>query len=116
MERVRGRGPESRGARYQVGLNWMRDMVQNVGSGGREKEWTQQGLAGVLMRLLRDRWTVKTSVARKLQVIETISLGGKRQISLVRCGSEHFLAGGGFESVTAIVKLENMPEQGKPCG
>ena len=94
-------------------------MMQNVGSSSTEREAAQQGLAGVLMRMLRNRWRIKSSAVRKLQVIETLSLGGKKQISLVRCGTERFLVGGGLESVTTIVKLENIPAQDgtqvEPC-
>jgi hypothetical protein len=37
--------------------------------------------------------------------VETLSLGGKRQLMLVTCAGESFLVGGSFESVETIVRL-----------
>jgi flagellar biogenesis protein FliO len=38
-------------------------------------------------------------------LVETLPLGGKRQLMLVTCGEEMFLVGGGPESVETIVRL-----------
>jgi Flagellar biosynthesis protein, FliO len=40
-----------------------------------------------------------------MELIETLSLGGKRQLMLVRCGGQHFLVGGGFDTVETIVPI-----------
>jgi flagellar biogenesis protein FliO len=42
-----------------------------------------------------------------LRLVETLSLGGKRQLMLVTCGGESFLVGGGMDSVETIVRLKN---------
>jgi hypothetical protein len=38
--------------------------------------------------------------------VETLQLGGKRQLMLVTCAGESFLVGGGMESVETIVRLK----------
>jgi flagellar biogenesis protein FliO len=37
--------------------------------------------------------------------VESLPLGGKRQLMLVACGEEIFLVGGGPESVQTIIRL-----------
>ena len=65
-----------------------------------------QGLAGWMLGLLRG-WRGQREMQRKqLRLVETLSLGGKRQLMLVTCGGESFLVGGGMESVETIVRLK----------
>ena len=65
-----------------------------------------QGLAGWLIRLLQG-WRHQREAQRKqLRLVETLSLGGKRQLMLVTCGGESFLVGGGTDSVETIVRLK----------
>ena len=65
-----------------------------------------QGLAGWMLGLLRG-WRGPREMQRKqLRLVETLSLGGKRQLMLVTCGRESFLVGGGMESVETIVRLK----------
>jgi flagellar biogenesis protein FliO len=71
-----------------------------------------QGLTGWVLGLLRS-WRGQSGVQQKqMQLVETLSLGGKRQLMLVSCGGERFLVGGGLESVETIVrvKTEGSPE------
>lgn len=42
---------------------------------------------------------------RRMKLLETLSLGGKRQLMLVRCDDQTFLVGTGGEDVNAIVAL-----------
>jgi flagellar biogenesis protein FliO len=63
-----------------------------------------QGLAGWVMALLRGARGQRVT-QRKLQVVETLSLGGKRQLMLVTCAGESFLVGGGLDSVETIVRV-----------
>ncbi len=42
---------------------------------------------------------------RQMQLIETLALGGKKQLMLVSCGGEQFLVGGGSESIDSIVRI-----------
>src|SRR5882757_747185 len=65
-----------------------------------------QGLAGWVLSLLRG-WRGQREMQRKqLRLVETLPLGGKRQLMLVTCAGESFLVGGGMESVEAIVRLK----------
>lgn len=65
-----------------------------------------QGLAGWLMALSR-RWRgLRAAQGKQMQLVETLPLGGKRQLMLVSCAGERFLVGGGTESVETIVRLK----------
>ena len=65
-----------------------------------------QGLAGWVLGLLRG-WRGEREMQRKqLRLVETLPLGGKRQLMLVTCAGESFLVGGGMESVETIVRLK----------
>jgi hypothetical protein len=63
-----------------------------------------QGLAGWVLGLLRGLGQREAQV-KHMQLIETLALGGKRQLMLVSCGGERFLVGGGLESVETIVRI-----------
>jgi flagellar biogenesis protein FliO len=65
------------------------------------------GLAGWLLGFVRGRRGMRHGQQRLMKVIETLPVGGKRQLMLVRCGDEHFLVGGGFESVETIVRVKS---------
>jgi flagellar biogenesis protein FliO len=63
------------------------------------------GLVGWVIDLMRT-WRGQRDVQRKqMRLVETLALGGKRQLMLVTCGGESFLVGGGMESVETIVRL-----------
>jgi flagellar biogenesis protein FliO len=63
-----------------------------------------QGLAGWVLGLLRGLGQREVQV-KQMQLIETLALGGKKQLMLVSCGGERFLVGGGLESVETIVRV-----------
>ena len=63
-----------------------------------------QGLAGWVFDLLRGLGKRDAHV-KQMELIETLALGGKRQLMLVSCGGERFLVGGGPESVETIVRV-----------
>jgi flagellar biogenesis protein FliO len=63
-----------------------------------------QGLAGWVLGLLRGLGQREAQV-KQMELIETLTLGGKRQLMLVSCGGERFLVGGGLESVETIVRV-----------
>ena len=66
-----------------------------------------QGLAGWVLDRVRG-WRGQHEAQRKqLRLVETLSLGGKRQLMLVTCAGESFLVGGGAESVETIVRLRS---------
>jgi Flagellar biosynthesis protein, FliO len=65
-----------------------------------------QGLAGWVFGLVRG-WRGQREIQRRqLCLVETLPLGGKRQLMLVTCAGESFLVGGGMESVETIVRLK----------
>jgi flagellar biogenesis protein FliO len=64
-----------------------------------------QGFAGWVIALFRS-WRSKSEMTQKrLRVVETLPLGGKRQLMLIACGGESFLVGGGLDSVETIVRV-----------
>lgn len=65
-----------------------------------------EGLAGWALGLLRGLRGQPDTQRRQLRLVETLPLGGKRQLMLVTCAGESFLVGGGLESVEAIVRLQ----------
>jgi flagellar biogenesis protein FliO len=64
-----------------------------------------QGFAGWLLGLVRGWQGARSAQKKRLTLVETLPLGGKRQLMLVTCGGESFLVGGGPESVETIVRL-----------
>jgi len=42
---------------------------------------------------------------RRLQLVETLPLGGKRQLMLIVCDGQHFLVGGGSDTVCTITPI-----------
>ncbi len=44
-------------------------------------------------------------VPRQMEVVETVSLGGRRSLILVRCGGQQFLVGCGPEQVNTIAAV-----------
>ncbi len=68
------------------------------------------GLAGWMVGALQGRVRIKwrggaRGQTRQMQLIETLSLGGKRQIMLVDCDGERYLVGCGADTVTSIAKV-----------
>ncbi|RZU39577.1 flagellar biosynthetic protein FliO [Edaphobacter modestus] len=66
----------------------------------------QHGLAGVLLRMWANRRSAKAVRPREIELLETFSLGGRRELMLVRCAGERFLVGGSFDRIETMVKLE----------
>jgi hypothetical protein len=65
-----------------------------------------QGLVSWVLDLMR-AWHSQREVRQKqMRLVETLALGGKRQLMLVTCAGESFLVGGGLDSVEAIVRLK----------
>jgi flagellar biogenesis protein FliO len=64
-----------------------------------------QGLVGWMLSML-DSWRgAGEACQRQLRLIETLPLGGKKELMLVTCAGESFLVGGGAEGVETIVRL-----------
>ena len=69
------------------------------------KAWEMQGVIGWVFARLSGWQSERVAQRKQMQLVETLSLGGKRQLMLVTCGGEHFLVGGGLESVETIVRV-----------
>jgi flagellar biogenesis protein FliO len=65
-----------------------------------------QGLVGWVLDRLRGLRGDGHGCQRQMRLIETLSLGGKKQLMMVSCAGEHFLVGGGMDSVETIVRLQ----------
>ena len=65
-----------------------------------------QGIAGWVLGLLQGGKGERRQRQRQLRLIETLPLGGKRQLMLVECAGQSFLVGGGLESVQTILRLQ----------
>jgi flagellar biogenesis protein FliO len=93
-------------------VNWGDEMrvLQGAGHLGLNKTVTawasDAGLAGWVLDLLRGLRGQRESQQKQLQLVETLPLGGKRQLMLVSCAGERFLVGAGLESVETIVRLK----------
>jgi hypothetical protein len=75
-----------------------------------------QGLAGWALGQWRGLRCRREVHRRQLRLVETLPLGGKRQLMLVTCGGESFLVGGGMDSVETIVPLKNEVSQDATTG
>jgi hypothetical protein len=66
------------------------------------------GIAGWAIELAHALWLgtkMRRVVKKQMCVIETLSIGGRKQLVLVNCGGEHFLVGTGADSVQTIVRV-----------
>jgi flagellar biogenesis protein FliO len=83
-----------------VKVEWMAEATQDKMQIG--------GLAGwAIATVQRGRQNVAARRREKqLMLLETLPLGGKRQLALVVCDGRRFLVGMGAESVDAIVAVE----------
>jgi len=71
-----------------------------------EKKTPQDTLIGRVLSLAGGVWGVSRGKSQKrMQVIETLSLGAKKQLVLVSCDGDRFLVGTGPDHVQTIVRL-----------
>jgi len=66
------------------------------------------GLAGWMLAALGRLRRESRPETRLMRLVETLPLGGKRQLMLVSCAGEHFLVGGGPESLETIVRVRSL--------
>jgi len=64
-------------------------------------------MAGALQGRVKIKWrgTPATRVEQHMELIETLSLGGKRQVMLIECEGERYLVGCGNDAVATIEKV-----------
>lgn len=80
----------------------------------RDDGFRRLGLAGALLQWWNERGPLRAGITRQMELLETLPLGGRRQLMLVRCGEERFLVGGGLDCVQSIVKIAT--QQDGVCG
>src|ERR1700733_14837943 len=78
----------------------------------REAAVEGHGLVEWALKLVRGWRGREDGQRRQMRLVETLPLGGKRQLILVSCDGERFLVGGGLDSIETIVRVkgENSPE------
>jgi flagellar biogenesis protein FliO len=98
-------------------------LLQNAGrrkSTGSNKAQLH-GLVGWVAAVIRGLSSQQEMSHTQLRLVETLPLGGKRQLMLVSCGGESFLVGGGADSVETIVRVKpeyclSLPaDRDEPC-
>ena len=78
------------------------------------------GLAAWVLGAFQGRVRIKwcsgsVDPMQQMQLLQTLPLGGKRQMMLVACEGERYLVGCGPESVTSIVKLTSALAESRPA-
>jgi flagellar biogenesis protein FliO len=75
-----------------------------------------EGLGEWLMARVR-AWRGKSVLEQKqMSLLETLPLGGRRQLMLVTCAGERYLVGVGPDSVETIVRVSHEDVAGKGHG
>lgn len=64
------------------------------------------GLAAWLLDRLSGASAKRQVATRQMHLLETLPLGGKRNLMLVSCAGELFLVGGSFEGIESIVRVQ----------
>jgi len=76
----------------------------------------REGLAEWILRAVPAWWAMRArgnaTPARQMTVVETLSLGGRRQMMLVICQGERFLVGCGADEVQTIVHVPGLGSGG----
>jgi hypothetical protein len=74
------------------------------------------GIAEWISKLVRS-WRGRHDVQRRqIHLLETLALGGKRQLMLVSCDGENFLVGGGPDSIETVVRVRAESSRGSVNG
>lgn len=74
------------------------------------------GLMGWIFGLLQNWQSGCELKPRRMRLVETLVLDGKRRLILVSCDGEQFLVGGGVESVNTIVRIKAEEESRRITG
>lgn len=70
------------------------------------EDYTSKGLAGVVLHWIRSMR--QPAPVRRMHVVETLTLGGKRELKLVECWGQRYLVGCGPDSVQAITQWQRV--------
>lgn len=86
----------------------------------RTTSFSGQGLAGMLLQLWARRRFAKAEQKKEMELLETLSLGGKLQLMLVRCAGERFLLAGSLDRIETMVRLgveeHGSVDEAEQCG
>jgi flagellar biogenesis protein FliO len=95
------------------------------GTGGivqvdRTTSFSGQGLAGTLLQLWASRRSAKAEQKKEMELLETLPLGGKFKLMLVRCAGERFLLAGSLDRIDTMVRLgveeHGSADKAEQCG
>ena len=86
---------------FMQGLSAVKGMNERVNEGPLPRSLGPAGW--VLERFAA--WRAKSVVPRQMELMETLSLGGRRQLMLVRCANERYLVGCSTDGVQSVVKV-----------
>jgi flagellar biogenesis protein FliO len=89
----------------------MHFLQATVGVGRTKTLSSPTGLAGWLLNRLSGAGVKRHAAEKQMHLLETLPLGGKRNLMLVRCAGELFLVGGSFEGVESIVRVQSEPSR-----
>lgn len=84
----------------------MNSLQGTVGVGRTKTLSSPTGLAGWLLNRLSGAAAKRQAAEKQMHLLETLPLGGKRNLMLVSCAGELFLVGGSFEGVESIVRVQ----------
>jgi hypothetical protein len=59
----------------------------------------------ILVRFMMNSRINQSAERKRMRIVETLSVGPRKQLVLVSCGGEHFLVGTGPESVHTITRV-----------
>ncbi len=63
------------------------------------------GLTGWIFAWMRTGNLKRSSAQKEMNLLETLPLGGRRQLILIECSGERFLVGCGAENIHAITPI-----------
>ena len=63
--------------------------------------------AKLIATALGGRWSGRSTSSRCLQVVETLSLGPRKQLLLIRCDGAKYLVATGPDSVQTILRVDS---------
>ncbi|WP_412176563.1 flagellar biosynthetic protein FliO [Edaphobacter sp.] len=69
------------------------------------------GLAGWLLGRLGEAGAKRQAAIKQMRLLDTLPLGGRRNLMLVSCAGELFLVGGSAESIESIVRVQGGTSQ-----
>jgi hypothetical protein len=92
------------------GTEKLDDDVAEVQAVGGVAGWLMQAAQWWKQRGLRER---RRTAKRQMFIVESIQLGPKQRVVLLKCGGDRFLVGTGAEGIQSIVRVGAVPLTGE---